>query len=150
MVINLAERGSNAFLFKKELDRRRDFCLTYLVARRSSDKIGYIQIYTLLSFSLSLSLCVYDNLFTSSGEGLNIERPQHQLPRSPTKSRNNKSGRGVTLFMGLLYGDDALGGWPNMSQSVAAISPLRAIVEGARVDPRFLRVHEGLDTLLMD
>ena len=65
-------------------------------------------------------------------------------------SRNNKSGRGVTLFMGLLYGDDALGGWPNMSQSVAAISPLRAIVEGARVDPRFLRVHEGLDTLLMD
>lgn len=52
--------------------------------------------------------------------------------------------------MGLLYGDDALRGWPNMSQSVAAISPLRAIVEGTRVDPRFLRVHEGLDTLLMD
>ena len=58
MVINLAERGSNAFLFKKELDRRRDFCLTYLVVYRPSDKIGYIQIYTLLSFSLSLSLCV--------------------------------------------------------------------------------------------
>lgn len=32
--------------------------------------------------------------------------------------------------MGLLYGDDALGGWPNMSQSVAAISPLRAESSG--------------------
>lgn len=150
MVINLVERRSNAFLFKK-LDQCRDSCLTYPV---SSDRI-YSNILSLSLFkytfsSLSLFLCVYDNLFTSWREGLNIERPQHQLPRSATKSRNNKSGRGVTLFMGLLYGDDALRGWPNMSQSVAAISPLRAIVEGTRVDPRFLRVHEGLDTLLMD
>lgn len=110
--------------------------LALLILYSAISRIGYIQIYCSPFLSLSLyiyikiSLSVYDNLFTSSKEGPNIERPQHQLPRSPTKSRNNKSGRGVTLFMGLLYGDDALRGWPNMSQSVAAISPLRAIVEG--------------------
>lgn len=135
MVDGNKSRGSNAFLFKKELDPRRDSCLAYPVLRDLPNRI-YPNILFSVSLSLyiyiKISLSVYDNLFTSSKKGPNIERPQHQLPRSPTKSRNNKSGRGVTLFMGLLYGDDALRGWPNMSQSVAAISPLRAIVEGTR------------------
>lgn len=57
--------------------------------------------------------------------GVNIEQPQ-QTPtaRLATKSRNNKSESGVTLFMGLLYGDDVLRGLPNMSQSVAVLSAI--------------------------
>lgn len=56
---------------------------------------------------------------------MNIEQPQ-QTPtaRLATKSRNNKSESGVTLFMGLLYGDDVLRGLPNMSQSVAVLSAI--------------------------
>lgn len=54
-----------------------------------------------------------DNLFTSyhtHTERATTEGARLPRARLPTKSRNNKSESEVTLFMGLLYGDDALRG----------------------------------------